>query len=180
MANPIPASLEFLRRKAQRMHLQSMGDPTWEIEAQFNPEQVKEHLAANYARLAVTGLSHKPLQYQNTENHTFSLTLAFMVYDREGNKLASNDECRRFLLSHFYAPRRAANIIGGQPPSILFAWPNFIGMLVKITDVDITHTKFGVDGTPYHFAADCKFEEKRDDRLTFEDVRFTGTLYRAF
>jgi len=175
MANPIPASLDFLKRKPARLHLQSLGDPSQHIEAQFNPEQVRETFAANYARLSVLGLSHKPLQYQNTENEVLDLTLAFRVYDREGNKLASNDAARRFLMSHFVSPRGATTIAGARPRRLLVVWPNFFSLCVTLTKMTIAHTFFGIDGTPYHFAADCSFEKDRQTRLTAEDVITLGT-----
>lgn len=176
MANAIPTSLEFLRRKPARMHLQSVARPEYEIEAQFNPTELKEKIGVNYNRLAVVGLSHKPLQYQNTDNHTFDIELAFRVYDDTGNRLVDNEFARRFLFSHCYPKRGAGTIVGGAPSRVLFVWPNFISMTCVITSVEVTHTFFSIDGTSYHFAARVALEAFNEVRISSDDLTYYGTF----
>ena len=175
--NPVPTSLSFLRKKPAKMLLQSVAHPDWaDLEAQFNPSEVQEKVQPNYSKLAVLGLSHKPLQYQNTDNHTWDLELAFRVYDNDGNKLVGNARARRFLLAHCYPQKGNGTVIGGAPSRLLFVWPQFVWMTCALMSVSITHTMFGIDGTPYHFAAKLNLEEARDSRIYDTTVYSLGTF----
>jgi hypothetical protein len=146
------------------------------LEAQFNPTQLRETIVVNYARLAVLGLSHKPLQYQNTDNHTFPIELAFRAYDAKGNRLDDNKAARRFLMSLCYPRRGSSTVTGGAPPRLLFVWPGLMSLVAVITKLEFEHTLFNFLGDPVHSSAKIDLEEIRDVRLFSEDVLAQGTL----
>ena len=166
---------EIVQRKPERMSFSNLVDATT-LEAQFNPEELNETLQANWAELAVTGLSLKPQQYEGTENHGFAFRLRFAGIDSDGNKVADIHFARRYLMSLFYARRGAQDIIGGSAPRFLFLWPNFISLTCVIHSLRMRHFHFGRDGLPLHFDADVTIKEIRDVRLFGEDVLSDGTL----
>lgn len=167
-----------LARKPERMHLANLLTQE-ELEAQFNPTELKEHIAVNYARLGILGMSHQPLQYQYTGNHEFNFEMFFRVYDDRGNRIDDMDNARRFLLSLTVPPRGAQSIAGGAPPRVLFVWPNLASLTSVITDLSINHTLFNIDGRSLHNSASVKLEEIRDVRIFSEDIRLRGTLQRS-
>lgn len=174
MSASAPADFSASVRAPQRMSLTNVST-TDSIEAEFNPEELEEAIAVNYARLAVLGLSHEPLQYQRTGNHGFDFDLALRAYDESGNRVADIQYHRRFLLSLCYPRRGAGNVVGGAPPRVLFVWPNLASLTAVITSLKMKHTLFGRDGTPYHSAIKVGIEEIRDFRLFSEDVLKMGT-----
>ncbi len=171
MANELSSILD---QEPDRMTLANVvsGD---ELEAQFNPAEISEKLVPNYNRVGIMGLSHKPHQFPQTDNHAFEFEMGHRVYDRRGNRLIDIHYARRFLLSLCYPRRGAGDIVGGAPPRCLFVWPNFISLTAVITGLDFKHTFFGRDGTPYHFGVKVNIEETRDIRLFSEDVLANGT-----
>lgn len=174
MTTRAPGDISASARAPSRMSFTNVST-TESFEAQFNPAELGEKIAVNYARLAVMGLSHEPLQYQRTGNHTFDFELALRVYDDNGNRRVTIVDQRRFLLSLCYPRRGATNVIGGAPPRVLFVWPNLASLTSVIASLDFKHTLFGRDGTPYHSQVKVGLEEIRDFRLFSEDVRKTGT-----
>lgn len=163
------------RRKPARMSLANLktGDT---IEAFYNPTELTEKISVNYARLQVMGLSHQPMQYQNTGNHGFDFELAFRVFDENNkNRIADMDFVRRFLISLCYPIANAVDVVGGAPPHVLFVWPQLAALQAKITELEFKHTMFDLSGRPTHSAAKLKIEEIRDFRLTSEDAFAHGT-----
>lgn len=174
MSTSTPGDFSSTLRAPSRMSLTNVST-TQTVQAQFNPTELKEKLTVNYARLAVLGLSHKPLQYQQTDNHAFDFELALRVYQDGQNQSVTIQMIRRFLLSLCYSRRGAANVVGGAPPRVLFVWPNLASLTSVVTTLEFTHTLFGLDGTPYHSTVKVGIEEIRDFRLYSEDVLATGT-----
>lgn len=161
--------------RPQRMSLTDLRTART-FEALSNPSDLEENLKANYDEIDVQGLSHKPQQYSNTDNHTFDLTLEFDAYQDGRNRLVDILFFRRFLLSLFYAPRGAQTIIGGSPVRFLFLWPNFISLTCRIHSARLRHTRFDLSGQPTRYTAEIQIKEVRDVRLTSEDVLFDGTF----
>lgn len=146
------------------------------IEAQFNPTELDEELQALYNRLQVLGLSHQPMQYQGTSNHTFSFELAFRAIDNQGHSLLADVMARRnYLLSLMY-PTRTGN---GAPPRALFIWPGLAALTCKVTTFKTKHTFFNKKAYPVYGAIQITIEEIRDVRLYSEDVLKTGTIRPA-
>lgn len=145
--------------------------------AQFNPEEVKEKVKANYKGLDVLGMSHKPLQYINTENYVATFTLGFdalSVYEgTSGNNAYS---ARLFLMSLCYPRRAAQGVPDGAPPRVLFSWPNLLSLTCVVTDLDFTHKRFNSALQSVWWTVDVRIEETRLVRLHSEDVLAYGTL----
>jgi hypothetical protein len=147
---------------------------TEEREAQYNPSEIEETLSVNYARLAIMGLSHKPMQYQNTDNLSLDFTLVFRAFDDTGNRVNDMKEMKKFLYSLCYSPRSAGSIIGGAPPRVLFIFPNLASLTCKITQLKYKTLLQALDGSPTMSEAKITIEEIRDTRLFSEDVREYG------
>ncbi len=181
MANPLPNDPggTEMGRAPRRMSLVNLnGDPSTlenEMEAQFNPTELDEKIAVNYNRLAIMGMSHKGLQYQQTDNMTWDFELAFRAFDNVGNRLPYLRFARNFLMSVCVPRRGSADVTGGAPPRLLFIWPNMITLTAVITSLAFKHTFMGQDGTFYHSAAKITLEEMRDVRMFSEDILETGT-----
>lgn len=162
------------------------------ITAQFNPDELEEELGVNFERLEILGLSHKPLQYKNTDNHALSFDLGFdgvsarlVDVSREGagfgaggafgNAAASIDFARSFMLHLCYPRKGAQDVAGGGPPRVFMFWPNFISLTCRITKLKFKHRRWARSMAPVLFTATVTIEEARDVRLFSEDVLEKGT-----
>jgi hypothetical protein len=144
------------------------------VEAQFNPSTFQEDISVNYARPAVLGLSHQPMQYLGTGNMAIPFELFFLSRDVETHdnlKVAKN-----FLHSLCYPPAGAETIVAGQPPRALVAWPNVVSLTCKIIQLSVRLTRFNIRNEPVQMTARCKFEEMRDVRWTSEDAFLHGSI----
>jgi hypothetical protein len=165
--------------KPARMSLTSMNTGQT-MKAQFNPTEFEESLEAHWGKLAVLGLSHMPQQYQYTDNHAFSIELAFRAYDGPHNKQQQILAMRRFLFSLMYSSRGnvgadSSEGAGGAPTRVLFVWPTLVSLTATIKKIKIKHSLFSPAATPTQFAATVDLEEIRDVRLYAEDVLQMGT-----
>jgi hypothetical protein len=143
------------------------------VDAQFNPDEVKEKLGVNYNALEIMGLSHKPMQYKNTSNLQLTFELGFNALATDGDRVF---DTRKFLHSLCYAKRGAGDVIGGGPPKVLFSWPNLYSLTCVITNLDFTHKRFNQAMRNVVFTCAVTIEEARTTRLTSEDVLSYGTL----
>lgn len=167
------------KNKPARMYIVDTSrpaSPDATLTAQFNPTELEETLAVNWNKLAVLGLSHMPLQFQQTDNHGFSFEFAYHAIDDEGNKLASIAQARRFLLALCYPSRGAKSVTGGAPARALFVWPKLASITCVVRKLAFKHTMFNTEGDPVVFSAKATLEEIRDGRLYAEDVRKSGTI----
>jgi len=173
IANDIPSS--YLAIPA-RMHLSDLK--TLEtMNAQFNPAEFDEIVKVRWARLPSPGLSHERLHYDQTENHKITFELIFDAM--EGGTVEGNLDARNFLLSLCYAKAGARTVSDGEPTRVLFVWPGMVSLTAVIGEVKIKHTRFNKEGRSTFFKADISLEEIRDERLTSEEVRQTGTQRRS-
>jgi len=168
------------RRTPEKMYMTNLVDGS-NIVAQFNPTEFSEAISVNYARQAIPGLSHQPLQYIHTSNETFNLALFFNANDevepRQNTfaQIEKNLTSRAFLLSVCYPRRGNLGVVGGGPPRLLFVWPTFIALTCVITGLQFRYSRFNANGTPLEFTATIALEEIRDVRLLSEDVFALGT-----
>jgi contractile injection system tube protein len=166
------------------------------LEAQFNPEKLKEKLSVDWAELEVQGMSHRPHQYSGTANHTFTFTLQFNCVDNGGgdmvtsgdvaaatpasgttqNRQAAILKARQYLLSMAYGPRGRQDIVGSSPSRFLFVWPNMVALTCVLHEIEIEHLQFDLVGRSMRFDADLTIKEIRDVRLYGEDVFSDGTF----
>lgn len=172
----------------------SPGSADNTLTAQFNPSELEETLSVNWNKQAVLGLSHMPLQYQQTDNHGFSFELVFhaaddtlvplrpshsgAVHNAAGSSLDAIARARLFLLACCYPSRGGATVATGAPPRLLFLWPQLATLTCVLRKVAIKHTLFNKKGAPVVFAAKLTIEEIRDVRLYSEDV-FAGVTARS-
>lgn len=143
------------------------------IEVQFNPTQFSEALSVNYERPSILGMSHKPLQYINTDNLQVPMEFFYIARTPEARELGQ--QSKNFLYSLCYPSRGAGSITAGQPPRALVVWPNVLSLTTKITQLNINNQRFNRrTGAVVQFTASCQFEEMRDVRWTSEDARELG------
>lgn len=176
-AEDFPDDMSALVHQPIRMWLTNI-DTTEEMTAHCNPAEIEEKLTVNYARLAVMGLSHQPLQYQNTSNQKLDFTLLFRWAGASKNRVKDMKDAKKFIYSLCYAKRGASTIAGGAPPRVLFIWPNYAALTCVIVDLGFRTVQFARDGSPLISECKVQIEEIRDVRLFSDDVREVG-LERA-
>lgn len=160
------------------------------LDAQFNPEKLKEKIGASWQKYRIPGLSYERMQWGNSSNlvETFEL-----IYDAAAGvasqsapqpgqaanysmmAVAQLEAARRFLHAATL-PHRGDVLSGGeQPPRLLFDWPGFITLTCIMPSVDIEYEQFNSQGQPIRFRASVQLEEIRDASLYAEDVFASGT-----
>lgn len=145
------------------------------MRAQYNPTQFEEQVAANYTRQNVPGLSHMPLQFQNSANEQFSFELFFRA--EKESEMVEIHRWRRFLKS-LVIPRGGADTIqGGAPPRVLLVWPRMLSLTCVLTTAKFTHEHFNQMMQSRVFRVAVQFEEIRDVRMASDDV-FDDTALR--
>jgi hypothetical protein len=165
-----------------RVTITNLSSDTLEfMQPQFNPDEVKERLSANYARLKVLGEPHEPQQYEGTGNLELKFELGFDALAAGGTgRLDTSgavglEDARRFLMSFFYPSVSAKDVASGGPPELLFDWPEMWLLLTSMPTVEFTHRRFATSGASTLFTASVTLEERRTYRLTREDVLANGT-----
>jgi hypothetical protein len=143
------------------------------LAVQMNPETIEETVNVNYEALSILGLSHQPLQYQNTENHKLPLKLPFDALHSSKTDIM---DARSFLLALCYSRTGAQTVLGGAPPRALVVWPSFFSLTCAVRSLKIEHMRFNLKGRPTYYVATLGLEEIRDFRLLSEDVRRDGTF----
>lgn len=159
------------------------------MELFFNPEQVTVAAGAEWARIAVPGLSHEVLQYSHSASDEMTFTLQWSALEairRLRQAQAPGEQMRRatvrrlpvnnidpFLkireltesMPYIYRDFLKAFTVpveaGKAPSRCLFIWPNMFSMIAVITDVDFTFTKFSTQGLPMAWSANLTFVELR-------------------
>ncbi len=155
------------------------------LKAQFNPNQYREQLAVNYERNDIRGLPHQPLDYNNTSNHQIFMDF----YADSGMQVGAVpiasifnrpkiDEFKNFLMALCYPPAQGSGVIANAgPPRCLLNWPNALVMHVAVTSLSFNNQRFDwKDSSITAYVARVSFEEVRDQRLTSEEVRSSGTV----
>lgn len=143
------------------------------IDAQYNPTEFDEAVAANWGRLAIPGLSHQPMQFGYTENLKYDFTLNFSSGSGNAITQGAIENARRFLLSCVY-PRSANVIRSGGAPRLLFIWPGMVAITCVMTSVKIKHQRFNKNAQTVQFSATIALEEIRDELLLDTDVETHG------
>ncbi len=143
------------------------------IEAQFNPTTLERVIAVEWARLTIPGLSHRPLQYNFTDN---SKTVIELVYDAQspGCTVPQLLHVANFMESICYTKRGAQNVAGGQPSRVLIKWPNVLSLTCVVSNVRVKYERFNKEATPTYSRITVALEEIRDTRLFSEDVLASG------
>jgi hypothetical protein len=163
---------ESLETRPSRVTLASV-DTGRSVDAQYNPDEVTEKLGVNWKELEIMGMSHKPLQYLNTDNLQVTFELGFNAMATDGDQVFST---RLFLQSLTVPKRGAADVIGGAPSKIVLSWPNLFSLTCVIASLEFKHKRFRQSMQPSAFTCAVTLKEIRTTRLTAEDILSSGTL----
>ena len=188
---------DILGKEPARAYLSNIG--TGEIGyMMLNPDELRETHKANYHRRRSPGLSHQRLNYMDNDNVKLSFKAVFdeFVYmDRgiatpgigQATDITEVERSRRFLLS-LINQNRGQRLPQAAPPAVLFVWPDFISMRVRLTNLEFVHQMFstslskGVSGngsvTPRTriLVANISLEETPLARIYSDDMALNGTL----
>ena len=162
------------------------------LSAQYNPEAIEEDLAVAYSEAKVMGLSHKVLQYENTDNYQCSFDLAFDAFGTGSSYGTGNGNfngvkgiplatqitgARNYLMSLCYPSEQASSIKSGAPTRVMFCWPGLISLTAVVKKLKFKHKRFawyGLDLASTWFICSVTIEEIRDTTLTSEQVAAHG------
>ncbi len=143
------------------------------LECLFNPKDLTEKLDVNWTRLAVPGLSHQVLQFQNTGNRQLSGVEFYL--DRFFASEAGVDvdilDFRAFLRALTVPPEGTEGVPGTAPPRVLLIWLGVVTVECVVGSVEFQYKQLAVDGTVLVYAASVTFEEILDARVTSEVFR---------
>lgn len=168
-----PPSDGSLATRPPKMFVQDLATLE-KVDAQFNPTKLERMISVEWARLTIPGLSHRPLQYNFTDN---SKTQVELVYDAQlpGCTVPQLLHTANFFESICYTKRGAQNVAGGQPSRVLFKWPTLLSLTCVVSGgLKISYERFNKEATPTYLRLTVPLEEIRDVRLFSEDVLASG------
>jgi len=172
----------------ERMYIQSVDHFEEKVEAQFNPEKLKETIGVDWQKFRIPGLSHQRLQYGSANNLEYRFELYFNAAAGTASnwtkipqmgvgaaQVAKNLAARNQLAA--WMLRRKDETLGniGDTGRLLFSWPNFISLTCVLVSVEFEYTAFNLLGQPTCFRVEVLLEEIRDVMLYAEDVLASGT-----
>jgi hypothetical protein len=175
----------------ERMFIRSADNLDEIVEAQFNPEKLKETIGIDWQKFRIPGLSHQRLQYGSANNLEYRFELIFDAAG--GNSLRSaggtyagvaaariqkNLDARNQL--HAWMLRRSPEAMAtlgniGDTQRLLFCWPNLIELTCVPVSMEFEYTAFNRIGQPTAFKVEILVEEIRDAYMYAEDVKACGT-----
>jgi len=135
------------------------------FEVPIRPDALTEQVEVGYSRGQIIGLTHQPLQYVNTGNRKLP-SIAFNV----DQHFAGEDE-DIMQLRHFLMAATVEEDGAGGPARITFVWPGVITFTGVITNLSVTHERFGDEGGVTGYTATVSVEE-------WVPTRRTAGLYR--
>lgn len=161
-------------QKPERMTVGNL-DSGETLAMQYNPSEFREKVAARYTAINIEGSSYQPLQYDGTDNHAPTFELFF---DALADPSTPYDivNARNFLMALCYKRLGFNGGASGAPPRALFAWPNFMSLVCKVTNIEFRTTGWFAGGKPKAFRAAFTIQEARTTQLFGEDVEANGTL----
>ena len=157
-----------------KMHLVNLTTED-ELEAQFNPTELEETIAATWTKQKVQGFSSTIKQFTNTEDLAMSFTLRFDANGVGPTNLSRLLYARSFLMAACYPRALASSLESAGAPRLLFVWPGLISMTCVLTNVTFSHKQFNRNALTTILDAKVSLEEIRDTLLTSEDVLAFGT-----
>lgn len=153
-----------------RMTITRFDDPRQVLEAQFNPEELKEATGAEWSKLVVPGNSHPVKQFSHTAPNRFTFTLAFLAITGGPEAVAYLKSARSFLKSIERPRRQVGNIASAGAPRVIFVWPNLLTVVGTVEKCDFTFSRFASNGSPIEAKAAVEIEEIRDTFIAAEDL----------
>jgi hypothetical protein len=148
------------------------------MEMFFNPDQLTFNTGAEWARIAVPGLSHEVLQYSHTNSNELKFNLEWDLLElarrqKAGDKkedseawfinpAASSKPPKAGLLYKEFLYALTLPIEAGRAPSrITIVWPGVVHVRCVVEDVKFTFTRFGKSGGVIAFGASLDLIELR-------------------
>ncbi len=143
------------------------------LECLFNPKDLTEKIDVNWTRLAVPGLSHQVLQFQNTGNRQLSGVEFYLdrFFAAAGDSSPELLDFRAFLRSLTVPPEGTEGVPATALPRLLLIWPNVVTVECVAASVEFQYRQLAVDGTARVYTATVTFEEILDARVTSEELR---------
>ncbi len=143
------------------------------LECLFNPKDLTEKIDVNWTRLAVPGLSHQVLQFQNTGNRQLSGVEFYLdrFFAAGGDSDPELLDFRAFLRSLTVPPEGTEGVPATAPPRVLFIWPDVVTVECVVASVEFQYRQLAVDGTVLVYTATVTCEEILDTRVTSEELR---------
>lgn len=142
------------------------------MECLLNPTDLTEKLQVNWTRLAVPGLSHQVLQFQNANNRQLAMEFyldRFFAAAQPGDvKILA---FRAFLRALTVPPAATEGVVATAPPRVIVIWPNVITLEAVVVSVDFHYRQLATDLTVLVYTASVTFEEILDARVTSESLR---------
>ncbi len=140
------------------------------LDAQYNPAELKETLAVQYASQQVVGLSHQIKNFINTDNNKIGFDLYYTATNTGAPGLKQVMAARRFIRSLCYPRGVAGTIKSAGAPRTLFVWPNFLSVTAILTNVEFKHSRWNKQSQLVTMTATLTLEEILDELVTSEDV----------
>lgn len=161
--------------RAPRCHLVNVTSGE-SLECLFNPTHLTERVDVNWTRLAVPGLSHEVLQFQNTGNRQLSEVEFYLdaLFAAEQPGDVNILDFRAFLRALTVPPKGTQGVPATAPPRVLFIWPGVLTLECIVAGVEFAYRQLAADGGVLVYTATVDFEEVLDARVTSEEVRKAG------
>ena len=143
------------------------------MECLFNPTQLSERVEVKWSRLAVPGLSHEVLQFQNTGNRQLPEVEFYLdaLFAAEQPGDVNIRDFRAFLRALTVPPKGTEGVPATAPPRVLLIWPDVLTLECVVGSVEFQYRKLAVDGSVLVYTATVNFEELLDTRVTSEELR---------
>lgn len=169
-STPQAASLEAALVQPVRVSITNLRTlETKEVLA--NPRELEIAVDVEWTEQKVPGLSHVPLQYENTGNVGFPLELYLSEYQYSKEVV---DDWRNFLWAFAYPDYDASDILEGAPARMMIVWPNVLSLTCVLRSIRMKHVSFALDGRATRSIATIQTNEIRDVRIGASDVRAQG------
>lgn len=162
----------------------------------MNPDKINFDLQAEWARIAVPGLSHEVLQYSHTKSNELSFELEWdsieaqrrmkgeqLVREIEGaqddwsRKIRESSIHRGMYYKEFLYSLLQPVTRGRAPSRVTLIWPGVLHTRGVITNIKFVFTKFGQSGGVMSFRASVEMLELR--RVFISRERITEYFERA-
>jgi hypothetical protein len=142
----------------------------------FNPAELEEVFAVNYAMLESPGMSHKVLQFVSCENMTWKLVALFdeLFYAKNATKPVSAATADPIFGT---VEGGLSQIAAASPPPVHFEWPSMISTTIRVRSAKFKHTIFCAGSArPRVFTVELDVFEDPAQRTYSSDVRSQGTI----
>lgn len=144
------------------------------IEFQFNPNEIKISLGADWKSSASPAASFERMQFANRKNDVLSFKLQM---DGRSRGAPTITDRLAYIASLTAPPDADLDIRTAAPPRVLVRFPGFLSMETVLPEASITVKRFDLTtGAPDYVDVDVKLVEYRTKRLGSQTIRRLGFL----